>query len=134
MPITFHSRSDKRLFIVTHRGMVSDDKFYSFYTAMFEDPRFDKSFDLLIDLRQAHSSIRSTAALRKLADFIREHYGTITGRLKVAVLAPEDTSFGFARMYEGLSSRMSWQFMVFRATNDALEWLGLPENLMDDIT
>jgi hypothetical protein len=52
---------------------------------------------------------------------------------KVAVVAPEDVSYGLARMYEGFTNDVPWEFVVFRAAAAALAWLGLPENLMDDL-
>jgi hypothetical protein len=133
MPITYQLKPDERLVILIHVGAVSDDEFLSFYKALFEDSRFDKSFNLLIDLRQAESSVRSTAALNKFAHFVRQQFVNTTARPKVAVVASEDISFGLARMYEVLSGAVPWEFVVFRTANAALAWLGLSENLMDDL-
>jgi hypothetical protein len=36
-------------------------------------------------------------------------------------------------MYEFFSSTVTWEFAVFRAADAALTWLGLSENLMDDL-
>jgi hypothetical protein len=71
MPITYQLKPDERLVIMVHIGVVTDDEFLSFYKALYEDTRFDKSFNLLVDLRQTESSVRSAAALNQLADFIR---------------------------------------------------------------
>ena len=133
MPITYQSKPDERLVILIHVGAVSDDEFLSFYKALYEDTRFDKSFNLLVDLRQAESSVRSTAALNEFAHFVRRQFVNTTVRPKVAVVASEDISFGLARMYEALSGAVPWEFVVFRAASAALAWLGLSENLMDDL-
>ena len=114
MPITYQLKPDERLVILIHVGTVSDDEFMSFYKALFEDNRFDKSFNLLVDLRQAESSVRSTAALNKFAEFVRRQFKSTTTRTKVAVVASEDISFGLARMYEVLSGAVPWEFVVFR--------------------
>ena len=100
MPITYQLKPDERLVILVHVGAVSDDEFLTFYKALYEDTRFDKSFNLLVDLRQTESSVRSMAALNEFADFVRRHFVNTTARPKVAVVAPEDISFGLARMYE----------------------------------
>jgi hypothetical protein len=133
MPITYHFKPDERLVILVHVGAVTDDEFLSFYKALYEDTLLDKSFNLLVDLRQTESSVRSATALNKFADFVRRQYVGTTARPKVAVVAPEDISFGLARMYEAFSSAVPWEFVVFRSADDALAWLGLSENLLDDL-
>ncbi|UCG50668.1 MAG: STAS/SEC14 domain-containing protein, partial [Candidatus Latescibacterota bacterium] len=116
-----------------HVGAVTDDEFLSFYKALYEDTRIDKSFNLLVDLRQAQSYVRSAAALNEFAGFIRRQFEGTTGRPKVAVVAPDDVSFGLARMYEVFSDDVPWEFVVFRAADAALAWLGLSENLLNDL-
>jgi len=131
MPITYQLKPDERLGILVHVGAVTDDEFLSFYKALYEENRFDKSFNLLVDLRQSESSVRSVAALNELADFMRGQFVSITARPKIAVVAPKDISFGLARMYEVFSGDVPWEFVVFRAADAALVWLGLSENLID---
>ena len=133
MPITYQLKPDERLVILVHVGAVTDDEFLSFYKALYEDTRFDKSFNLLVDLRQTESSVRSAAALNEFADFMRRQFASTTARPKVAVVAPKDISFGLARMYEVFSGDVPWEFVVFRAADAALAWLGLSENLMNDV-
>ena len=132
MPITYQLKPEERLVIIVHAGTVTDDKFLSFYKASYKDSRFDKSFNLLVDLRHAENSVRSATALNELAGFMRKQYADTTARPKVAVVAPEDISFGLARMYEVFSGDVPWEFAVFRAADAALAWLGLSENLMND--
>lgn len=132
MPITYQLKPDERVVILVHVGAVSDAEFLSFYKALYENNIFDNSFNLLVDLRQTESSVRSSTALNELANFIGRQYLNATVRPKVAVVAPEDISFGLARMYEIFSGDVPWEFVVFRAADAALAWLGLPENLMDN--
>jgi len=132
MPIRYELKPDQKLVILVHVGAVTDEEFLSFYRDLYETAGFDDSFNLLVDLRHTESSVRSTAALAELVNFMRRQYLSTTRRPKVAVVAPEDISFGLARMYEGFSSDVPWDFVVFRAVDAALAWLGLPENLTDD--
>ena len=133
MPIMCHFKSDARLIIFVHVGVVSDDEFLSSYKAFYKDARFDKSFNQLVDLRRAESSARSRAALQQVADFVREQFtGAETGA-KVAVLAPRDLSYGLARMYKAFSAAAPLDFSVFRSVDDALPWLGVPEDVLDDL-
>ena len=133
MPITYHLKPDEKLVILVHVGAVTDAEFMSFYNAFYEDTRFDKSFNLLVDLRQTESSVRGSAALNDFADFVQQQYVSTTARPKVAVVAPEDVSFGLARMYGAFSAAVPWDFVVFRAADAALAWLSVPESLMDDL-
>jgi hypothetical protein len=133
MPITCDLMPDAGLAIFIHVGVVPDDEFLSSYRGFLEDPNFDNSFNLLVDLRRTCSSSRSTRALRALAEFIRGVYTDNTTRPKVAVVAPKDLSFGLARMYEVFSDSVLWDFAVFRAPDTALAWLRVPENLMEDL-
>jgi len=133
MPITCQFKPDARLVIFAHVGVVPDDEFLASYNAFYEDPRFDKSFNLLVDLRRTDSSVRSSEALHKLANFVRRELASTAARPKIAVVAPEDISFGLARMYEVLSDTVPWDFAVFRAPDAALAWLRVPENVMDDL-
>ena len=36
-------------------------------------------------------------------------------------------------MYQVYADEVPWDFVVFRAVDAALAWLGLPEDLMDDL-
>ena len=133
MPITYHFKPDAKLVILVHVGVVPDDEFLSSYRALFEDARYDKSFNKLVDLRRADSTARSPEALRQFADFVRQQFAGSEEGPKVAVVAPEDISFGLARMYGALSDAVPWKFVVFRDAEAALSWLGLPENLADTL-
>ncbi len=132
MPITYQLKPDERVVILVHVGAVSDAEFLSFYRALYNNKIFDNSFNLLVDLRKTESSVRSSTALNELASFMGRQYENTTVRPKVAVVAPEDISFGLARMYETFSGDVPWEFVVFRAADAALAWLGLPENLLDN--
>ena len=133
MPVTYHLKPDERLVILVHVGAVTDDEFLSFYKALYEDDRFDKSFNLLVDLRRTESAVRSAEALKEFADFMRRQLVGSTAGPKIAVVAPKDISFGLARMYEVFSDDVPWEFEVFRAADAAFAWLGLSENLMNDL-
>jgi hypothetical protein len=133
MPITYQLRPDERLVIFVHVGAVTDGEFLSFYRALYEDTRIDKSFNILVDLRQTASYVRSAGALNEFAGFMRRQFANTTASPKVAVVAPKDISFGLARMYEAMSDDVPWEFVVFRAFDAALAWLGVSENLINDL-
>lgn len=131
MPITSLFKPEKRLIMSIHIGSVSDEEFLSFYERLFKDPRFDRSYNHLVDLRQTESNARSSEVLREFAEFAQKQYENTAASPKIAVVAPNDVSFGLARMYELFSGTIPWDFVVFRSMDAALAWLGLPGDLMD---
>jgi hypothetical protein len=133
MPISCHRKQDENLVIFTHKGVVTDDEFFSFYRAFYLDPRFDKSHNLLVDLREAESTVRSSEALKSFADTARLHTPHVSPSPKIAVVAEADLSFGLARMYEAFSQQVPVEFRVFKEPDEALKWLGAPPDILDDL-
>ncbi len=129
MTIESHVRPEHNMTIFVHTGRVPDDEFLAFYKSFFESDTFKPPMNLLVDLRETNSSSRSQEALLRFAELAEAKLADITASTKVAVVAPKDLSFGLARMYEVLSDSVHWNFVVFRAMDAALAWLGLPEDL-----
>ena len=133
MPITFHFFPSENLVLCVHTGTVDNGEFIASYKALYEDDRFDKSLNLLVDLEQTDSSKRSSAVLQEFADFVQTQYRDASIRPKVAVIAPKAVSFGLARMTEAFSHLVPWEFMVFSSKDDALEWLCVQDDLTHDL-
>ncbi len=129
MTIESHVRPEYKLVVFVHTGRVPDDEFLAFYKAFFESDTFKPPMNMLVDLRETHSSSRSPEALLRFAESVEEKLTGITVSTKVAVVATKDLSFSLARMYEVLADSVHWNFVVFRAMDAALAWLGLPEDL-----
>ena len=132
MPIACQVRRDDRLIIVSHSWAIPDSEFLASYARLLADEDIDKSYDVLIDLRQSDSSQRTSATLREFAELVRQHYTETTKRPKVAVVAPGDLSFGLARMYEAYSDIATMEFAVFRDIGAATSWLGAPAGLLSE--
>jgi hypothetical protein len=129
MTVESYVKPDHNLAVFVHTGRVPDDEFLAFYKSFFEGDAFKPPMNLLVDLRETNSSSRTPGALLNFAQFAEAKLTDIEGSMKVAVVAPKDLSFGLARMYEILSDSVHWNFVVFRAMDAALAWLGLPEDL-----
>ena len=133
MPITFHFKLETKLIICVHTGKVSDDEFLISYKSMFESDLFTTGMNHLVDLSQADSSPRSRDVLNQFANFVKLKFADTSTYPKIAVVAPKNLSFGLARMYEVFADSIPWDFAVFRAADAALAWLGVSEDLMDDL-
>lgn len=122
---------EHKLAILKHVGTIPDKEFLDFYKKLFRSDTFDPAMNLLVDLREADSTSRSKEVLLQLAEFMHATLSGITTKIKVAVVAPKELSFGLARMYEAFSNMTPLDFVVFRSTDTALAWLGLPEDLLN---
>lgn len=131
MPIEQNLLLDHNLVILSHVGSIPDEEFLEFYKKFFKTGNIGMSMNLLVDLREADSTPRSREALQQFAEFINLTLSGSSKKMKVAVIAPNDLSFGLARMYEAYADIVPWDFVVFRFLDAALAWLGLPENLLD---
>ena len=129
MPIESQVIPEHDLAVFMHIGRVPDDEFLSFYRDFFEGAAFKPPMNILVDLRETSSSSRSVEALLSFSGLMESKLSDITESTKVAVVAPKDRWFGLARMYKILSSSINWNFVVFRAMDAALAWLGIPEDL-----
>ena len=132
MPISARFEKDAGLAIFTHRGVIPDEEFLGTYRTIYRDPRFEKTFNTLVDLREAESSIRSPEALRTMVNIRDRWLGDLEVNPRVAVVAPADISFGLARMYEAYSDALPFEFIVFKDIGAALAWLGAPEDLLEN--
>jgi len=132
MPIVSQIRSDLHLIISIHIGMVPDEEFLQFYNELYSGGQTDLSYDRLVDLRRTDSSVRSSDALRALAHILEQQYAGTNLNPKTAVIAPQALSFGLGRMYESFASSVPGEFVIFRAVDAALAWLGAPSDVLSD--
>jgi len=130
MPITLQNRPGHNIYFISHEGEVSDNEFLTFYFQFLQSDGFDASKNMLIDLREADSSPRSANTLRQFAVFVKDQLNDLKTQPKVAVVAPRSLSFGLARMYQSFALTVPWDFLVFRAIDAALVWLGVPEDII----
>jgi hypothetical protein len=132
MPITFHFRPEHNLAICTHIGTIGDEEFLASYNSFLRNSDFTTAMNLVVDLSRADSSERSQLVLQNLAAIAKEKLSGIPARPMIAVIAPQNVSFGLARMYEAFADMIPWDFAVFRTAEEALAWLRLPEDFLDE--
>ena len=133
MSITFHFRPEENVVICVHKGETQDDEFLAASKGMYENDLYNNSMNRLIDFRQAISGSRGTSALRQMASFANTQFAKTDAHPKIALIAPEDVSFGISRMYNAFTDTIPWDLVIFRSADAALDWLGLPEDFMDDL-
>jgi hypothetical protein len=98
-----------------------------------QDPHYDPTLHILVDLREARSGVRGTGALEQVADLIRSTHGGETGPTRIAIVAPTDISFGLGRMFEAFGSDSRCALDVFRDIQAAFRWLEIPQEIAPDL-
>ena len=76
----------------------------------------------IIDYSSVDKFDVSTSDIETIAELSIEASKIASDRL-IAVVAKDDLSFGYSRMWQFLSNEIVWERMVFRLRNEAEEWL-----------
>lgn len=85
-------------------------------------PEFHAGFRVLYDTSDVVSSQITAGCIRVLVDYAKRDAN------KLAVIAPNRTVFGMARMYEITGKWSGSRVGVFSDERSALEWLGIRNN------
>jgi hypothetical protein len=125
MPVSYQIHKQIRLVVIKFVGEVTVKDILDDRMRISRDADFDPSFNQLLDFRGATSITLSYSTIWGLA-----RNTVFKPGIKKAIIAPNDVSYGFARMYEGFSSGLHQQIYVFRRADEAFKWLDIAD---DDI-
>lgn len=118
MPFALEIDSSRRLVSMTYFGTLSDDDLLESARQVREDPAFEPDFDLIMDARKVDKLTMRSGIVREIAG--RNPYGHGSRR---AIVAPDNTVFGVARMFEMSRPEQGDDLRVFRSWDEAIEWL-----------
>jgi hypothetical protein len=120
LPATFEIDPQRRLVTSRIWGAVTDTEIFSHNEKLRADPRFDASYQQLVDMTGVTEIRVSTSTINQTS--LDQFFEPGTRR---AFVATDDAVFGMARMFalraEGLGQRIE----VFREEGLAREWLGI---------
>jgi len=122
MPVKNNIVLDQRIIITLMFGRITQDDVTGLYTALIADPKFDPSFDHLVDLSGVEEIAVTSDIVRSLA---RRELAYHT-KSRCALVAPQDVTFGMARMYISVRDHRR-EYRVFRERAEAESWLALPK-------
>jgi len=122
MPGSFKIHVPKRLVFTRGWGVLVGEEVTGHALALRADPRFAPNFVQLGDFSAVTEFRVETKAVQALA--LINPWGPGARR---AVVAPNDESYGMARMYQILTKNPPEELKVFRDFDDALRWLGLTD-------
>ena len=105
-------------------GVVRDAEQLDTYAVLRAAPDAERSLPAIIDLREVRTFDVTANVVRQIGDMLRdvEPPGV---RRRVAIAAPDDVTFGMARMFEAFRHGGGTEYAVFRDMSEARRWLGL---------
>jgi hypothetical protein len=127
MPIALDVVENKRFVYVRATGVLTLTDNLDAFQALLADPRFKAGFSQLCDYRDVTDAHLGGSEMREIVAAEQGSLDLLTGA-RIALVAPEDFSFGLGRMWEILADRMPFETYVFRSLGEATAWLGLTES------
>lgn len=125
MPTDYFIDVPQRTVFSTGTGVFTQADFLEHMRALKSDPKFDPSFNQLIDGRALTKMDLAADQIKQLAT--RTIFTPESGR---AFVVSSAVHFGMTRMFAAYREiQDQQQVMVFREMPDALRWLGLPPDL-----
>lgn len=114
----------RHLVVTTATGDLTGDEGLACCLQLKERADFDPEFNQLLDFTHATRFDATAGQLRTIAS--QPLFSRASRR---AIVAPNPTIFGMARMFESYRSisQVGEHVMVFREISDALEWLDARE-------
>lgn len=130
MPARYWIDSGRRLVFLRYDGIVTRDDVLTVSRESTGDPAFEVGFDELVDFSAMTGSKVSADDVRALIEAVSQSLDGHGRTWRVAVAAPNDVAFGFARMFELLRSDSPEEVHVFRSLDEACAFMGLvPDDL-----
>ena len=113
----FNPNPSESFSIAAFVGSITDEDFLAAFTTKL----VDTTRDLLVDLRGLDDFTVMTTTVRQAVSKFKPV--AHKRQRKVAVVAPTDTVFGVARMYEMMRPESNSPYEVFRDFEAARKWL-----------
>ena len=120
MPGTYEIDPQRRLVTSRFWGAVTDTEVFEHNQKLRSDPRFDATYQQLVDLTAVTGISVTTGTINETS--LDQFFQPGTRR---AFVAKDDAVFGMARMFALRAESVGQTIQVFRDGGAAREWLGL---------
>lgn len=129
MPISYAIHPDRHIAIVRFSGALSEQEVHAFRLQFTTDPTFDRTYGLLIDLRDASEVMVSSTGLDALAA-----QSAFDPRARRAIVVGSIPQFGVAREFVTINERYHQWVRVFAGVPEAEAWLAADARSPDGLT
>jgi len=124
MPVTYEIIDEPAAVLARYSGRVG----LSDISNMFQRYRLDPSFSLtrphIADIREFDSSDIGFSEIYALFSMYGSSYAQAGEIMRVAIIAPDEVSFGMSRIFENLTEQSDWaRAAIFDNLEDAKSWI-----------
>lgn len=120
MPTSYEIDPQRRLVTSRIWGAVTDAEIHQHNQKLRYDPKFDPTFQQLVDMTGITTIGVSTSMINETS--LDQFFEPGTRR---AFIATDDAVFGMARMFALRAEGLGQTIQVFRDSDEAREWLGI---------
>ena len=120
MPTSYEIDAHRRLVTSRIWGAVTDAEIHQHNEKLRTDPRFDGTYQQLVDMTGVTKIGVSTSTINETS--LDQFFEPGTRR---AFVATDDAVFGMARMFALRAEGLGQTIQVFREEDQAKEWLGI---------
>lgn len=124
MPITYTIDESRQLVVTKVVGRISEVELRAHAASAARDPRVQACVRAIVDITESAEPSFDTKVISDLAMTARSP-DDLSAR-RVALIAPSDTSYGLARVFQGFREGIGGgDVQVFRTRPEGEVWLGL---------
>lgn len=120
MPISYKLDAVREIVTTIMEGAVEDHEVLAFARALGSDDKLKASFVGLVYATPEQNNLTANG-VRQAAQFL----ANVSPVKRLAIVAPSDAMFGFARMYEIFGGEAGFPIQAFRDEASAMAWLGV---------
>ncbi|MGH1412142.1 MAG: hypothetical protein ACRBB0_01530 [Pelagimonas sp.] len=126
MPVSYHISPTHQLIIISFIERYSAGETLEMFAKYTADPKFDETYQLVLDLTRASSVDASFSEMRKVVQEVGPRLSNAERGLCVFIV-PNDFFFGVARMYQTMiNDYVPYEIEIKRNKQDAADLLGVP--------
>ena len=131
MPIEYDIIASKRLVLAKGTGVITGADILSHLETLANDSRYVSPMKKFIDYRLVEDITVTTDEAWQIAESKR-NFNQKFGGEKCAFVSPKDITFGASRVHQALVEGADLNTEVFRRVTDALNWLEVRLDDVDD--
>lgn len=116
---------NKKVILEKFEGPVSLDDIITFYKDKFHNPAYNKSFNVILDLRKANLLL-NFHEIREFSAFLKTEDEKAMNK-KSALLTSSPKAAAISLQFKKLNQSADTQFEVFTTLESCLKWVNIPD-------
>ena len=131
MPFEAEIFEEQNLVVTRPVGAITNEELLAYYRGRLDEGTLRPGLRELVDGRGIEEFGVDPEGQRRLAELLEEYADRLEG-VRWAFVARRPLTFGMFRMFEAQKSNLPFETSVFESLELALEWLGVPRDLIGD--